>query len=133
MDPSILEKVNAIEQNTLKSILLHIHQKLQSINGELDTITQILDGNNGEVSKTDILDCKHQIKKSESILAREISILRDDVYRELDSIKNQTQKLNDDTKWQISRTNNDITHNLSMLRNTFTTTNRSKSNIKFKK
>ena len=133
MDPSILEKVNTVEQNTLKSILLHIHQKLQSINGELDTITQILDGGNGDVTKTDILDCKHQIKKTESILSREISILREDVYRELDLIKNQTHKINEDTKWQISRTNNDITHNLSMLRNSFSTTNRSKSNIKLKK
>ena len=133
MDPSILEKVNTVEQNTLKSILLHINQKLQSINGELDTITQILDGGNGDVTKTDILDCKHQIKKTESILSREISILREDVYRELDLIKNQTHKINEDTKWQISRTNNDITHNLSMLRNSFSTTNRSKSNIKLKK
>ena len=133
MDPSILEKVNTVEQNTLKSILLHIHQKLQSINGELDTITQILDGGNGDVTKTDILDCKHQIKKTESILSREISILREDLYRELDLIKNQTHKINEDTKWQISRTNNDITHNLSMLRNSFSTTNRSKSNIKLKK
>ena len=86
MDNSILEKVNNIEQPTLKAILLHIHQKLQSINGDLDNITQILDGgSNGgsDVNKSDIIDLKHQIKKTDSILSREIQILSEEYKRDL--------------------------------------------------
>ena len=133
MDNSILEKVNNIEQPTLKAILLHIHQKLQSINGDLDNITQILDGGingGGDVNKSDIIDLKHQIKKTDSILSREIQILSEEYKRDLKLINEDLKKLRCDVDYKVSRVNTDVTHNLSMLRNTIVTPNRSKSNTK---
>ena len=133
MDNSILEKVNNIEQPTLKAILLHIHQKLQSINGDLDNITQILDANtnsNSDVTKSDILDCKHMIKKTDSVLTREIQILAEEYRRDMDLIRSDIKKIKCDVDYKVSRVNTDVTHNLSMLRNTIVTPNRSKSNTK---